>query len=280
MALPCPGDSACTAPQPKAASSSTNRTPSPAAARSKSAAKPSLPVRLADTCSAPSPRGADQRPVAGGDREGRLAAVERAVQQILGVAAQAVRRVAARRLCAHRGVVARARRRSPSSRCGPRRCRPRARPAAASRRPPAAGPRGASCRARRPRAGTLRRGSPACRSDVSRPSTVSVSPRSTSATLALEQLGPRHAPLLDRRDLGLVEDVANVDAVGGDRHLRQVVDGEVAERVRLGARGGERQGRHGHQREQEHSCLHRVPSSRSAAAFGDRAARPRRAMSK
>jgi hypothetical protein len=38
--------------------------------------------------------------------------------------------------------------------------------------------------------------------------------------------------LLERRDLGLVEDVAHVDAVRGHAHARQMVDGEVAERVR------------------------------------------------
>ena len=44
--MPWPGDSACSAPHPKAASSSSTSTPSPEAARSNSEAKPSLPARV------------------------------------------------------------------------------------------------------------------------------------------------------------------------------------------------------------------------------------------
>ena len=48
------------------------------------------------------------------------------------------------------------------------------------------------------------------------------------------------AAFLERRDLGLVEYVERVDAVARDLDLRQVVDGEVAERVRDRLAGAER----------------------------------------
>ena len=50
------------------------------------------------------------------------------------------------------------------------------------------------------------------------------------------------AALLERRDLGLVEHVADVDAVRGHAQPGEVVDGEVAQRMR----GGD--GRHRHER--------------------------------
>jgi hypothetical protein len=58
----------------------------------------------------------------------------------------------------------------------------------------------------------------------------------------------RPAALLERGDLGLVEDVAQVDAVAGDADLRQMVDREVAERVRAGGR------RHGQRGERRHGA--------------------------
>ena len=62
--------------------------------------------------------------------------------------------------------------------------------------------------------------------------------------LAPQQLGVGERALLERRDLGLVEDVPHVDAVRRHRHLAEVVDGEVAERV--GARRGREQGERDH----------------------------------
>jgi hypothetical protein len=59
--------------------------------------------------------------------------------------------------------------------------------------------------------------------------------------LAAQHFRGREAALLEGRDLGLVEHVPHVDAVAGDADLGEVVDGQVAERVRRrhGRNGGE-----------------------------------------
>ncbi len=220
-----------------------------------------------------------QRAATGCHRERCLAAVERAVQQILRVAAQAVGGIPARRLGAHRGVLTgRGHDRLPAHAVlegfvlepdPPRRVHSRAEVDLE--------PRGLEA-ARTRREAEARLAHPA---QLGRPPVdAEREPALHLVELALEQLGARNAALLDGRDLRLVEHVADVHALRRDGHLRHVIDREVAERVRLRGRRGERQHAKGQQRRQQHPCLHRSPSSRSAADAGGSAARPRRARSK
>ena len=53
--------------------------------------------------------------------------------------------------------------------------------------------------------------------------------------LSAQNLSAAEATLLDGRDLGLVKDVADVDAVLRDRDRGEVIDAEVPERVGLSA---------------------------------------------
>ena len=190
-------------------------------------------------CAAVGRRGGGQRPAP--RRHGQVASalVVRAREQVLGVGAQAVRRVAAGSAGAHRGACPGPRHdRLPAHAAGEGAVvdAPTARGFAAAA--PASGSLHARERGGRPGRGGRRCVAPAGgRSERRRPSTS----RDTRAAqhlgaLAREQLGGGEAALLEGRDLGLVEDVAQVDAVARDADLGQVVDREVAERV--GAGGG------------------------------------------
>ena len=110
--------------------------------------------------------------------------------------------------------------------------------------------------------------------------------------LPAQHLSAAEATLLDGRDLRLVKDVADVDAVLRDRDRGEVVDAEVPERVGLSGRRAQRcenssnEGQHHHsvaltveiQRKPGES--HRTAPGISAAAAGDKAARPLIAISK
>ena len=213
IALPWPGDSACSAPHPNAASRSRTSTPWPAAAALNDA-RSRPPARPPRRRSPWRPSGASSVPSPGADRERRVAHVGRAAEQRPRDSGAARRRVAGRDARAHAPSPARARDdRLPAHaareravvqahRGGP----PHARRAAAARR--------ASCAGRPARRGWLSAARPAVRSGTRRPSTVSASPRCTSPGLRRDELGVGQPALLERRDLGLVEDVPHVDAVG------------------------------------------------------------------
>ncbi len=80
--------------------------------------------------------------------------------------------------------------------------------------------------------------------------------RSTSVRLRASSAGSGRLALLEGRDLGLVEDVANVDAIRRDADPRQVVDREVAERVRRRDGRCERQRAHGQACSADRGCTH------------------------
>jgi hypothetical protein len=97
--------------------------------------------------------------------------------------------------------------------------------------------------------------------------------------LSREDLRGLQSALLEGRDLRLVEDVAHVDAIGGDAHDVEVVDREVAQRV--GRRRG-RQREHG-QGGEEQDALHCSASARRpapSAALPARAPASQRAASR
>ena len=128
-------------------------------------------------------------------------------------------------------------RRSPSSRRGPANVPSRTHhPARIAHRAPRGGSPRAWSSARPARADGSSVARPAGRSATRRPSTVSTRCRRTSARLRASSSRVGQPALLEGGDLRLVEDVAQLDAVGGHRHLREVVDGEVAERVGLRGR--------------------------------------------
>ena len=65
IALPCPGESACSAPQPNAARSRSSRTPSPEAASPNTPVSPSLPRLVVVVAPAPGLSGASSVPPPG-----------------------------------------------------------------------------------------------------------------------------------------------------------------------------------------------------------------------
>ena len=220
MALPCPGERAWTAPHPNAASSSRISTPlagggvreqagqavprGPAAALPRGAS-PRAPSRVrpgALTVPASGPRVESRGADVGGAREG-----------VLRIAGQAAGRVGGGHARPHGGPAARAARRSRASRRGRGTCRRGPRPARARTRalsasskrvvgrPPAPAPQLEPRRARRQRQLHARRPRRAGRG-APRPACAAPAPRAATAAL------------LEGRDLGLVEQVADVDAVG------------------------------------------------------------------
>ena len=92
---------------------------------------------------------------------------------------------------------------------------------------------GAAGRAGQPRAGDRERDAAPVRLEHQPARELVLDPR--------EHRGVAAAAQRDRGDLGAVEHVADLDAVGGDADLREVVDGVVAQRVRGGAAGSSRQ---------------------------------------
>ena len=195
-----------------------------AAARAASANRPAKPSPARSRRGARPPRGAVGRDHAcrrpGATAKRRRALVERARQQVLRVAAQAVRRVAARgrssappcpspgratiafqptrpgKVPSRSSTRARVAHARAQRQLDPRRLQP------ALRRRGKREPRRPGRRAARPR----------------RPSTVSTRPRCDLRALARRAPRRGEAALLERRDLGLVEHVAHVDAVGRDAH--------------------------------------------------------------
>src|SRR6185437_2218807 len=82
--------------------------------------------------------------------------------------------------------------------------------------------------------------------------------------LAGEHRGGREAALLERRDLGLVEEVVKVDPVGCDAHRHEMIDREVYEGVC--ARGGRGNRQHGDERE-EHATETDDSAPRARGAY-------------
>ena len=218
------------------------------------------PVRRAPAPAArPRSRGGE-RAVARAHVEARRAQVGWALEQRLRVARQPPRRVGRGRIRADRGAASRAgddrapadavAERVVAQRHAARTARRSAQRELEARRPQ---PAGAGARRQRRRSDRPQRRRPAVDGDAQ-------AARDLGAD-APQQLGPWHAALLERRDLGLVEEVAHVHAVGRDRHLREVVDREVPERVGLrgGRRARERAERAG---EREQPSRARVPESR------------------
>ncbi len=182
-----------------------------------------------------------QGAVAGVDREVGDAVVERARQHVRGVVAQPVGRVSGGRARAHGGACAGVRHHGLPAHpvrerlvrddhvAGVRNQRAQRQLDARELQPALSG------RVRDQRAGEqLERHSPAV--DGQREAVGHL------RLLAREHGRHRGAPLLEGGDLGLVQDVVDVHAVGGDPHLREVVDREVPERVRRGPAAHSHQG--------------------------------------
>ena len=258
MVLPWPGESACTAPHANAARMSSSSAPLPAAASAKTPAKPS-PERSVVVSSADR-LGRRQRARARGHREGRGALGQRAGEHVLRVVAQAAGGVARGRRRAHRGPLARrGHDRLPAHAvgkrlvvdlhpvrvvhgCGQRQLHARERQAALARR------------RREPPLALHERDRAPVHGDVQRARDLRL--------LAREHRGAGEVALLEGGDLGLVEGVAEVDAVAGDPHRDQMVDGEVAQRVGAGGRRRHQQG------QREAGDEERAPHRSAACARG------------
>ncbi len=224
--MPCPGVKACTAPQNAAIRSDTATTPRDSSPRPTSASKP--PPRCGGAGAGSSP-GAGPGPLPGSNRASaeRMSSGER--RRSLGYARSSFERLSpgtddSRRRAPFRAeiVISRHPIRSGCTRSTNDSDRPDAgaENTASKRnvgRPPA--PSRATTRCTTGRSWTL---FPSSRNSSCR------------ATLAAKPGRADAVAELEGRDLGEVEDVANVDAVACELDSRVVVDREVAERVRAG----------------------------------------------
>ena len=180
--------------------------------------------------------GGRERPGARLHGEAGLARVGRAAEQVARIAPQPVGRVPGGHAGAHRGAAARlGDDRLPPDPPGERAVADGDVPRIAHRR----GERDLDARGVEPAlaGGVRQRGPPGGRErDVAPVDRQDQAPPHLGL-LAGQQLGVGHAARLERRDLGLVEHVAQLDAVGRHRDRGEVVDREVAERMGLRRRG-------------------------------------------
>ncbi len=228
IALPCPGDSACTAPQPNAASRRSNKTPSPAAASPKTPVSPSS--ERCESTAVRLPSGAVRVPAPGRDSRRAARTSDGLSKQVFRIRAQPVGGIARGDVRAHLGAAsgsgddrlpAHPTRERAVAHLDP----PRVFDASGQRKLDAGRAQAAlslRVRDRRAAGGAQRDAAAVDRQHE---------PLVDLGALARQHRRVRHAALLERRDLGLVEDVAHIDPIRGHAHPREVVHGEVAQRM-------------------------------------------------
>ena len=237
MALPCPGDSACRRPSRAPRAAAATSAVLPAAASSKSAGETRRRHRCASSPSRRrSSRGADERRVAVAHLQRRGALIERALERRRRVAAQAARGVLGAHVGAHRRALAGTGDERRVARGDPDRCRRAAR-RRARRSPPLAAPaRCGSCPGRPAREGRQQRRAALAQGDPA-PVDGHDEPAGDLPAGALQDLRARLAGAPGRsgsRRCRGCSAAGRASSVTAD--LGEVVDGEVAQRMRVRGR--------------------------------------------